>query len=269
MAERAPASERLIVLKSSREIALLREAGRIAAEALQETAQAVAPGITTAELDRIGEAAIRRRGGVPSFLNLYGFPASICTSINDEIVHGIPSPRRVLKAGDLVKIDLGAQYRGYHVDTAVTVPVGEVSPEAQALIAVTSAALWAGIRAAVAGNRVRDISAAIEACVRAHGPYGIVRQYVGHGIGREFHEPPQVPNYLDPQRAVMTPLKPGLVLAIEPMVNLGSWQTKQRPGDRWTVVTADGSLSAHFEHTVAVTASGPEVLTLRPGEAGR
>jgi methionyl aminopeptidase len=255
-------TDRRIVLKSPREIALMREAGRIAALALRETAQAAEPGVTTADLDRIAEAAIRSRGGIPSFKGLYGFPASICSSINDEIVHGIPSKKRILRSGDLLKIDIGVKLEGYHSDTALTVGVGAISPEARRLIEVTEGALWAGIRACCAGRRVRDISAAIEAYVASHGAYGIVRQYVGHGIGREFHEAPQVPNYVDPQHPVTTRLKPGLVLAIEPMVNAGAWETRQRQGDRWTVYTADGSLSAHFEHTVAITAGDPEVLTL-------
>ncbi|GIW07873.1 MAG: methionine aminopeptidase [Dehalococcoidia bacterium] len=255
-------TDRQVVLKSPREIALMREAGRIAALALRETAKAAEPGVTTAELDRVAEAAIRSRGGIPSFKGLYGFPASICCSLNDEIVHGIPSTKRTIRAGDLVKIDIGVKREGYHSDTALTVGVGAIPPEAQRLIEVTEQALWAGIRACCAGGRVRDISAAIERYVRSQGNYGIVRQYVGHGIGRQFHEAPQVPNYLDPRHPVNTPLKPGLVIAIEPMLNAGSWETKQRPGDSWTVYTADGSLSAHFEHTVAITAGEPEVLTL-------
>ncbi|MCS6802366.1 MAG: type I methionyl aminopeptidase [Chloroflexota bacterium] len=254
-------TSRRIVLKSPREIALMREAGRIAALALRETARAAEPGVTTADLDRVAEAAIRARGGIPSFKGLYGFPASICSSLNDEIVHGVPSKNRTIRSGDLVKIDLGVSVEGYHADTALTVGVGAISPAARQLIEVTEGALWAGIHACCAGRRVRDISAAIESYIVRHGNYGIVRRYVGHGIGREFHEPPQVPNYVDPQHPVMTVLRPGLVLAIEPMVNAGSGETTQRPGDRWTVYTADGSLSAHFEHTVAITAGDPEVLT--------
>jgi methionyl aminopeptidase len=255
-------TDRRVILKSPREIALMREAGRVAALALRETAKAAEPGVTTAELDEVAEAAIRAHGGIPSFKGLYGFPASICSSLNDEIVHGIPSKKRILRAGDLVKIDIGVKLGGYHSDTALTVGVGEISPEAQRLIAVTEGALWAGIHACCRGRRVRDISAAIERYVASQGSYGIVRRYVGHGIGRQFHEAPEVPNYVDPQRPANTPLRPGLVIAIEPMVNIGTAETRQREGDSWTVYTADGSLSAHFEHTVAITAGGPEVLTL-------
>ncbi|MFN8532060.1 MAG: type I methionyl aminopeptidase [Dehalococcoidia bacterium] len=255
-------NDRRIVLKSPREIAQMREAGRIAALALREAANAAEPGVSTAELDQVAESAIRSRGGIPSFKGLYDFPASICSSINDEIVHGIPSKRRTLKSGDLVKIDIGALLGGFHSDTALTVGVGDISAQAAALIEVTEQALWAGIRACCAGGRVRDISAAIEGYVRSRGEYGIVRQYVGHGIGREFHEPPQVPNYVDPKHGQTAPLKPGLVLAIEPMLNLGTWETRQRKGDSWTVYTKDGKLSAHFEHSVAIGEGEPEVLTL-------
>jgi methionyl aminopeptidase len=251
-----------VVLKSPAEIAIMREAGRIAALALREAAAAAEPGVSTAELDAIAEEGIRSRGGIPSFKGLYGFPASICSSINDEIVHGIPSPKRILRDGDIVKIDIGALYRGFHSDTAMTVPVGDVSPEIRCLLEVTEQSLWAGIRAAQSGGKIRDIAWAIERSIQSKGDYGIVRRYVGHGIGRSFHEPPQIPNWVDPEHPPVGILRTGLVIAIEPMVNLGTWDTRQNRGDDWTVLTADGKRSAHFEHTVAITDGDPEVLTL-------
>jgi len=251
-----------IVLKSNREIGLMRDAGKIAGIALRKTADAVAPGISTYELDVIAEREIRALGAKPSFLGLYGFPASICASINDEIVHGIPNKKRILKEGDLMKIDIGALLNSYHSDTAMTVAVGNISEDAQRLIEVTERSMHAGIGAAKAGNRIRDISAAIEGDINAAGTFGIVRQYVGHGIGRTFHEDPQIPNYVDPDRPSSTLLRVGLVIAIEPMVNLGTWETKKRKGDDWTIFTADGKYSSHFEHTVAITENGPEILTL-------
>ncbi len=255
-------AQQAIVLKSKREIEKMREAGKIAGLALRKVAAAAQPGATTAHLDEIAEREIRAMGAIPSFKGLYDYPASLCTSINDEIVHGIPSKKRVLKSGDLIKLDIGALLDGFHSDTAMTVAVGNVSPEAAELIRITEAALWAGIERARAGLRIRDISAAIEEYINAHGTYGIVRQYVGHGIGRQFHEEPQVPNYVDSHRPVNLQMRQGLVIAIEPMVNIGTWDTKQHRGDSWTVYTADGSLSAHFEHTVAVGDGDPQVLTL-------
>lgn len=240
----------------------MRAAGRIAATVLQTLATAVKPGVTTYELDQLAEREIRALGGKPSFKGLYSFPACICASINDEIVHGVPSKKRALRDGDIVKLDVGVMVDGYHSDHAISVGVGSPPPEVTRLMEVTRAALAAGIAAAQPGNRVRDISHAIETSITAAGPYGIVRQYVGHGLGRSMHEEPQVPNYVDPKQPVNTILKPGLVIAIEPMVNLGTWETYQKHGDKWTIFTADGKPSAHFEHTVAVTETGPEILTL-------
>jgi methionyl aminopeptidase len=219
---------------------------------------AVHPGISTGELDRIGEEFIRSHdGAVPAFKGLYGFPGSICASVNNEIVHGIPSAKRVLKEGDIISIDVGVGYKGYFTDSATTVPVGEISADARELLAVTQRALDAGIGAAVLGNHIGDIGAAVQAVVERAG-FSVVRDLVGHGIGVEFHEEPQVPNYGKPKRREK--LVPGLTIAIEPMVNLGGPATKTL-ADRWTIVALDGSLSAHFEHTVAIADGGPIVLT--------
>jgi methionyl aminopeptidase len=223
---------------------------------------AVRPGISTGELDDIAEQFIRSQdGAVPAFKGLYGFPGSICTSVNSEIVHGIPSRKRVLKEGDIVSLDVGVGYKGYFTDSATTVPVGTISPEAQRLLDVTQRALAAGIDAAVLGNHIGDIGAAVQAVVEESG-FTVVRDLVGHGIGVEFHEEPQVPNYGKPKRRER--LSVGLTVAIEPMVNVGGPATKTLP-DRWTIVTLDGSLSAHFEHTVAITEHGPRVLTRLDG----
>jgi methionyl aminopeptidase len=219
---------------------------------------AVHPGISTMDLDAVAEDFIRSQAGAkPAFKGLYGFPGSICTSINDEIVHGIPSKKRVLKNGDIVSIDVGVGYKGYFTDSAVTVAVGTVDARTRELLAVTEASLEAGIAAARVGNHIGDIGAAVQAVVEAAG-FSVVRDLVGHGIGVEFHEEPQVPNYGKPKRREK--LVPGLTLAIEPMVNVGGPATRTL-SDRWTIVTADGSRSAHFEHTVAITENGPEVLT--------
>ncbi|HEV8497875.1 MAG TPA: type I methionyl aminopeptidase, partial [Gemmatimonadaceae bacterium] len=219
---------------------------------------AVRPGISTGELDRIAEDFIRgHEGAVPAFKGLYGFPGSICASVNSEIVHGIPSPKRVLKEGDIISIDVGVGYRGYFTDSATTVPVGEITADARELLDVTQRALEAGIGAAVLGNHIGDIGVAVQTVVE-HAGFSVVRDLVGHGIGVEFHEEPQVPNYGKPKRREK--LVPGLTIAIEPMVNLGGPATKTL-GDRWTIVTLDGSLSAHFEHTVAIAEDGPLVLT--------
>lgn len=253
----------MIVYKSPAEIEKMRRAGRIVAGTIEAVLRAVAPGRTTKDLDRVAEAYIREQGAIPSFLG-YGnppFPASICTSLNDEIVHGIPSPKRVLREGDLLSLDFGAVWEGFHADAAVTVFVGEPpSDEAEKLVRVTQEALEAGIAQIRPGGRLSDISHAIEQTALGAG-FQVVREYVGHGIGRRLHEDPQVPNYGPPGRG--PELKPGLVIAVEPMVNMGGWETRLR-ADRWTVVTADGSLSAHFEHTIAVTEDGHEVLTV-PG----
>lgn len=252
----------MIVYKSPAEIEKMRRAGRIVAGTIEAVLRAVAPGRTTKDLDRVAEAYIRERGAVPSFLG-YGnppFPASICTSLNDEIVHGIPSTKRVLREGDLLSLDFGAIWEGFHADAAVTVFVGEPpSDEVEKLVRVTQEALEAGIAQIRPGGRLSDISHVIEQTALGAG-FQVVREYVGHGIGRRLHEDPQIPNYGPPGRG--PELKPGLVVAVEPMVNMGGWETALR-ADRWTVVTADGSLSAHFEHTIAVTEDGHEVLTVQ------
>ena len=238
----------------------MAEGGRILADAVVMLAEAVEPGMTTADLDRLAEDFIRSHdGAVPAFKGLYDFPASVCTSINDEIVHGIPSRSRVLAEGDLVSIDVGVRYKGYYTDSATTVPVGAVDETSQRLLDVTQRALAAGIAAAQAGNHVGDIGAAVQEVVEDAG-FSVVRDLVGHGIGVAFHEEPQVPNYGKPKRRER--LAPGLTIAIEPMVNVGSAKTRTMP-DRWTIKTVDGSRSAHFEHTVAITEHGPRVLTRR------
>jgi len=248
----------VIQLKSARELDLMAQGGRILAATVETLRAAVRPGISTGELDRIAEDFIRgHEGAVPAFKGLYGFPGSICASVNSEIVHGIPSPKRVLKEGDIISIDVGVGYRGYFTDSATTVPVGEITADARELLDVTQRALEAGIGAAVLGNHIGDIGVAVQTVVERAG-FSVVRDLVGHGIGVEFHEEPQVPNYGKPKRREK--LVPGLTIAIEPMVNLGGPATKTL-GDRWTIVTLDGSLSAHFEHTVAIAEGGPLVLT--------
>ncbi|HJQ22232.1 MAG TPA: type I methionyl aminopeptidase [Gemmatimonadaceae bacterium] len=248
----------MIQLKSSREIDLMAQGGRILGETIALLREKVRPGMTTADLDRMAEDFIRSHdGATPAFKGLYGFPGSICTSINDEIVHGIPSKKRVLREGDVISIDVGVGYKGFFTDSAVTVAVGGVDAKTQKLLSVTSQALEAGIEAARVGNHIGDIGAAVQDVVEKAG-FSVVRDLVGHGIGVEFHEEPQVPNYGKPKRREK--LVPGLTLAIEPMVNAGGPATRTMP-DRWTIVTADGSRSAHFEHTVAITEEGPRVLT--------
>jgi methionyl aminopeptidase len=248
----------VIQLKSAREVELMAQGGKILAATIETLRAAVRPGISTGELDTIAEEFIRsHEGAVPAFKGLYGFPGSICASLNNEIVHGIPSPKRILKEGDIVSLDVGVGYKGYFTDSATTVAVGAISAEAQRLLDVTQGALAAGIEAAVLGNHIGDIGAAVQGVVEASG-FTVVRDLVGHGIGVEFHEEPQVPNYGKPKRRER--LSPGLTVAIEPMVNVGGPATKTLP-DRWTIVTLDGSLSAHFEHTVAITENGPRVLT--------
>jgi methionyl aminopeptidase len=248
----------MIQLKSAREIDLMAQGGKILAATVETLRAAVRPGISTGALDKIGEEFIRSYdGATPAFKGLYGFPGSICSSVNSEIVHGIPSNKRVLKEGDIISIDVGVGYKGYFTDSATTVPVGEISTDATRLLAVTQKALDAGIAAAVLGNHIGDIGAAVQAVVERAG-FSVVRDLVGHGIGVEFHEEPQVPNYGKPKRREK--LVPGLTIAIEPMVNIGGPATKTL-GDRWTIVTLDGSLSAHFEHTVAIADGGPIVLT--------
>lgn len=245
-----------IIIKSARELAYMRQAGRIVAETLAVLQERIKPGIITAELDALAYKVITKHNAVPSFKGYRGFPASLCVSVNEEVVHGIPG-KRVLREGDIVSLDLGAIYHGYHGDAAVTLGVGRVSEEAARLIEVTASALQAAIAQARAGHCLGDISWAIQHYAESRG-FSVVRQYVGHGIGREMHEDPQVPNFGQPGRGVK--LRPGMTLALEPMVNRGDWRTKVLP-DNWTVVTEDGGLSAHFEHTVAITAGDPEILT--------
>ncbi len=247
----------MVTLKSSRELKLMREAGRIVAQVLEAMKAKAAPGVTTAELNEEAERLIRKMGAIPSFKGYHGYPAAICTSINEQVVHGIPDGRR-LNEGDILSVDVGAIYKGYHGDAAITIPIGTVSPEARRLLEVTEGALWAGIAKARAGLRTGDISAAIQDWVESRG-MSVVREYTGHGIGRQMHEDPQIPNFGRAGTGYV--LREGMTFALEPMVNLGTWKTKVL-SDGWTVVTEDGKLSAHFEHTVAVTDGEPQVLTV-------
>lgn len=254
-----------IQLKSARELELMQAGGRILAATLAVLADAARPGVTTGELDRVGEEFIRSHdGATPSFKGLYGFPGSVLTSINQEIVHGIPSRKRVLAEGDIVSLDTGVKYQGMYTDSAMTVAVGEISAADQRLLDVTQEALAAGIAAAVVGNHVGDIGHAVQTVVERAG-FSVVRELVGHGVGRSPHEDPQVPNHGKPKRGER--LLPGLTIAIEPMVNAGKPGTRTL-SDKWTVVTIDGKRSAHFEHTVAITDQGPRVLTLAAEPAG-
>jgi methionyl aminopeptidase len=247
----------VIILKSPAEIDKMRRAGSIVAATRQKVVDAVRPGITTEQLDRVAEEHIAAAGATPNFKGYRGFPATICASINEQVVHGIPGPR-VLKEGDLVSLDFGAIWETYHADSAITVFCGEPpSSEAEKLVRVTEESLQAGISQVREDGRLSDIGHVVQQVVEGAG-FSVVREYVGHGIGQSLHEDPQIPNYGDPGRGPS--LRPGMVLAIEPMVNLGGWETRVL-GDQWTVVTADGGLSAHFEHTVALTEDGPEVLT--------
>jgi methionyl aminopeptidase len=248
----------VIQLKSAREIERMAQGGAILAAARDLLERSVRPGMSTAELDGIAEEFIRSHEGArPSFKGLYGFPGSICASINEEIVHGIPSRKRLLREGDIASLDIGVFYEGFHTDSATTVAVGNISEESARLLHATRSALEAGIAEVRLGNHIGDVGAAVERVVVAAG-FSVVRDLVGHGIGESFHEEPQVPNYGKPKRGVR--LQPGMTFAIEPMVNMGRPETRTL-GDRWTIVAADGSRSAHFEHTVAVTADGPLVLT--------
>jgi methionyl aminopeptidase len=250
----------MIVFKSPEEIERMREAGRVTALTVQRLMAAVHPGMTTADLDRLAEETIRAEGCTPSFKGYRGFTGSICTSLNTEVVHGIPSQKRVLRPGDLLKLDVGAVFDGYHGDSAVTVFVGEPPSDiAEKLVRVTEESLEAGISQLQVGGRLSDVGHAVQQVVEGAG-FSAVREYVGHGVGRALHEDPQIPNYGEPGRGPL--IRPGLVVAVEPMVNVGDWPTKVL-ADNWTVITADGSLSAHFEHTIAVTEAGPEVLTAR------
>ena len=250
-----------IILKSDDEIAIMHEAGRMLAEVLEILAAEVCPGLKIIDLDRIVKEEYLRRDVVPTFLGYQGYPAHVCVSVNDEIVHGIPSDRK-LREGDIVGIDLGLTHKGFVADSALTIGVGNIGQEEQRLIDTTYRSLWAGIRAARPGARLSNISHAIQTCAEPEG-YSLVREYVGHGIGRDMHEEPTVPNFGPPDRGPV--LKKGMVLALEPMVNVGGWETKKHD-DQWTISTLDGSLSAHFEHTIAITEDGPIVLTLRSDE---
>jgi len=246
------------VRKSAEDLAKMRKAGKVVAEMHARIREAVRPGVTTADLDRIGREVIDRNGARSNFLGYHGFPAVICTSPNDMIVHGIPSERVVLEEGDIISIDCGAIVQGWHGDAAFTMGVGSISPEAEKLLRVGEESLWAGIRAMVDGGRLSDIGHAVQTVAEGAG-FSVVREYVGHGIGTAMHEKPDVPNYGDPGRGPK--LRPGMTLAVEPMVNVGSPETVTLD-DGWSVVTADGSLSAHFEHTICVTDDGPEVFTI-------
>ena len=247
----------MIVLKTGRELKIMREACRISAEALKLAGSAVEPGVTTAELDRIAEKYILSQGAVPNFKNYNGYPATACISINNEVIHGIPSKKRVIKSGDIVSIDLGAKFEGYHGDNAATFACGDISAEAKRLMDTTRESLYEGIAAAVSGGRLGDIGAAIQQYVEQRG-YSVVRQFVGHGIGTQLHESPEVPNFGTHGRGIR--LMPGMTLAIEPMINAGHYDVKVMP-DGWTVLTKDGSLSAHFEHTIVITPDGPQIMT--------
>lgn len=247
----------MIVLKTGRELKVMREACRISAEALKLAGSAVEPGVTTAEIDRIAEKYILSQGAKPNFKNYNGYPATACISINNEVIHGIPSKKRIIKSGDIVSIDLGAKFEGYHGDNAATFACGDVTAEAKRLMDTTRESLYEGIAAAVSGGRLGDIGAAVQQYVEKRG-YSVVRQFVGHGIGINLHESPEVPNFGTQGHGIR--LMPGMTLAIEPMVNAGHYDVKVMP-DGWTVLTKDGSLSAHFEHTIVITPDGPQILT--------
>ena len=247
-----------VSIKSAREIELMRESCRLLAHVHDELGKAIKPGMSTLDIDTLGEKLIREVGCVPNFKDYHGYPASICVSVNDEVVHGIPSKHRILKEGDIVSLDAGLIYHGYHSDAARTHAVGKISPEAEKLIEVTRQSFFEGIKMAKAGNHLYDISNAIDAYISQFG-YGIVRDLVGHGIGTSLHEDPQIPNFAQRKRGIK--LRPGMTLAIEPMINAGTWEVEWLDDD-WTVVTADGSLSAHYENTVLITEGEPEILTL-------
>lgn len=252
----------MIVLKSPREIALMRAGGRILAEVVDRLRAFVKPDVSTAEIDQEVEAFIEAKGAKPAFKGYRGFPATVCTSINEEVVHGIPSPRRRLQHADIIGLDLGCIVDGYYADCAFTTALGEVPPRVQQLLDVTRESLDLAVEQCRPGRRLGDVSHAVQQHVERHG-FSVVRAFVGHGIGRDLHEEPQIPNFVDPRHGPGPVLKAGMVLAIEPMVTMGGWEVRILP-DRWTAVTEDGSLAAHFEHTVAVTEDGPDVLTRLP-----
>lgn len=247
-----------VSIKSAREIELMREAGRILALVHEELGKAIHPGMSTLEIDILGERLIRSYDCIPNFLHYNGYPASICVSVNEEVVHGIPSKKRILKEGDIVSLDAGLIYKGYHSDAARTHAVGKISPEVQKLMDETKNSFYEGIKMAKAGNHLHDISNAIDAYISQFG-YGIVRELVGHGIGTQLHEDPQIPNFAQERRGIK--LRPGMTLAIEPMINLGRADVEFLDDD-WTVVAADGLPSAHYENTILITAGEPEILTL-------
>lgn len=248
----------MIVLKTKRELDLMREACRISANALKEAGRAVEPGVSTKEIDDIVRKYIQKQGATPSFLGYGGFPASACISVNDVVIHGIPSKKQILKKGDIVSIDIGAFIGGYHGDNAYTFACGDISKEAQALLDATKESLYDGIKAAIAGNRIGDIGNAVQTYAEARN-YSVVRDFVGHGVGAKLHEDPSVPNYGTPGRGVR--LLPGMTIAIEPMITAGKYDVRVLDDD-WTTVTVDGSLAAHFEHSVAITPDGPVIMTI-------
>ena len=248
----------MVVIKSSRELQKMKDACRISANALVVAGKAVEPGVSTLEIDTIVRKYIEKEGATPSFLGYGGFPASACISVNNVVIHGIPSKKQILKEGDIVSVDVGAFYDGFHGDNAYTFKCGRVSPEAEALLKATEESLYEGIKQAKAGNRVGDIGSAVQKYVEDRS-YSVVRDFVGHGVGAKLHEEPSVPNYGTPGRGVR--LIPGMTIAIEPMVNAGDYKVKVL-SDEWTTVTLDGSLAAHFEHTVAITSDGPQIMTI-------
>ena len=248
----------MIVLKTTRELSLMKEACVISAGALKAAGAAVEPGVSTEEINRIAHNFITKNGAIPTFKGYNGYPAATCISINDEVIHGIPSKKRIIKAGDIVSIDVGATLNGYVGDNAATFAAGDISPEAQRLCDTTRESLYEGIKAAVAGGRIGDIGSTIQRYCEERG-FSVVREFTGHGVGKQMHEDPSVPNFGTPGRGVR--LLPGMTIAIEPMINMGGAGIRQLP-DGWTIKTKDGSLSAHFEHTVAITADGPVILTM-------
>ena len=248
----------MVIVKTAREISKMKDACRISAEALRVAGEAVKPGITTYEIDTIVSKYIEKQGATPSFLGYGGFPASACISVNNVVIHGIPSKKQILKEGDIVSVDVGAFYEGFHGDNAYTFACGKISDEAQRLLDATKEGLFEGIKMAVAGNRVGDIGSAVQKYVEARS-YSVVRDFVGHGVGAKLHEDPSIPNYGTPGRGVR--LLPGMTIAIEPMVTQGSYEVRVLD-DEWTTVTVDGKLAAHFEHTVAITPDGPKIMTL-------
>ncbi len=251
-----------VTIKSQREIELMREAGRILAETHEELGKALKPGMSTWEIDQLGEEIIRSYGCVPSFKNYNGFPASICVSVNDEVVHGIPDKKRILKEGDIVSLDAGVIYKGYHSDAARTHGIGQISPQAARLIEVTKQCFFEGIKYAKIGNHLNDISTAVQAYAEQFG-YGVVRDLVGHGIGEKLHEAPEVPNFAQKKKGVK--LRAGMTLAVEPMINKGRPEVRWLEND-WTVVTEDASLSAHYENTILICEDGPEILSMPASE---